>query len=139
MTQPPTPVPGDVRVVRALNPDTRLPMPSPSQAQRDLVTEVLAKLLADPNVAATLGLAGHPVDAVHDALVEVAARQHGRTLRACIDELRAQADGLDRDALTLTEAATGAGPLDPGKLSSAGRLAAAAATLRALVLRGSRA
>jgi hypothetical protein len=114
---------------RPLNPDTGLPYPSASRAQLELVEEVLSGLAerVDPD--------GPLAVAVRGALAEVAVRQHGRTLRACLDELRSQADGFDEDARTLAASAVSEGPLvDAARLGSASRLAAGAATLRTVRL-----
>jgi hypothetical protein len=122
---------------RPLNPDTNLPYPTASQAQLELAEELLDRLDDDD----TLTVTDSDLDKIRDALVEAVVRQHGRTLRACIAEVRAVADDLDRDARILADdsfGSAGARP-NPASLSSAARLAGAGASMRALLLRGHRA
>jgi hypothetical protein len=122
---------------RLLNPDTGAPYPSASQAQLELVEEVWDRL------AGSIDTSTEDAIRIRDALVEAVVRQHGRTLRACLADVRAAGDSFYSDARVLAQdALDGASPetlVDPGKLSSAGRLAAAAAALRTVVLRGDRA
>jgi hypothetical protein len=69
-------------------------------------------------------------------------REHGRTLRSCIAELREQADAADRDARTvLTEAVGSDGTVSASRVSSVNTLALSALALRIAAprLRGDRA
>lgn len=133
MTTTPTPHPSNVSA-RPLNPDTDLPMPSPSPAQQALVAELLgtwddAGLLAPP----TANLRGTLLATLTEAVV----RQHGRTTRAHIAELRGNADSYDRDArATLANTTPDGGPIDLRQLAVAEQLATGAATLRTTMLRG---
>jgi hypothetical protein len=118
-----------------LNPDTGQPFPSASQAQLELAEELFARLIDGLDGVGELSR-----EELRDALVEVAVRQHGRTLRACLGDLRSQADGFDEDARTLAASAVSEGPVvDSARLGSASRLAAGAATLRTVHLRADRA
>lgn len=119
---------------RPTNPDTDLPMPSASAAQQQLADNLLARLIDN----------GHAVDraardALRDALVEVAVRQHGRTLRACLTELRETADGLDRQARGLVVEGAEGELLYADKLAGAAQLTGSAWTVRGIMLRGDRA
>lgn len=117
---------------RPLNPDTNLPYPSASAAQEQLADELYARLI-DGLDARELSR-----EELRDALVEVAVRQHGRTLRACLDEQRAEADRLDAHARELAEEAVG-DVVDADKLAQAARLVGSAWSLRAMHLRADRA
>src|SRR5687768_23759 len=94
----PTPHPSNTSA-RPLNPDTDNPLPSPTARQLALVAEVLAGI----------GYSDDPDSTVYRAMVAAVVREHGRTLRSCIAELRDQADGFARDARVLADAA-----LNPG-------------------------
>jgi hypothetical protein len=118
---------------RPLNPDTGVPYPSASQAQLELAGELFARLL-DLNLDTTEG-----VDAVRDALVEVAVRQHGRTIRACAADLDANADAFDLDARRHAQQALDSSATPGAELRDASRLAEAASTLRRVILRADRA
>lgn len=74
-------------VGRPLNPDTNQPIPSPSDAQRKLVDELLDRLDATS--------LGYPVATVQALLTEAVVRQHGRTMRSVLRELHLQADAAD--------------------------------------------
>lgn len=128
-----TPTPGVDYAGRRLNPDTELSMPSPSAAQQQLADNVLALLLDGPLVVG----GSDDVDLIREALIEVAVRQHGRTTRAHIAELRGNADSYDRDArATLANTTPDGGPIDLRQLAVAEQLATGAATLRTTMLRG---
>lgn len=79
---------------RPLNPDTGLPYPSASTAQEQLADELITRLLGDLFVIRD----STQIEAVRDALVEAVVRQHGRTLRACLGELRDYANAIDEEA-----------------------------------------
>jgi hypothetical protein len=118
---------------RPLNPDTGLPYPSASQAQLELVDELLAPLLAAGDVFYTT--AGQ--NAVRDALVEAVVRQHGRTLRDIRAELNGQAHAFEDDARTLAEDALASEEaITPDRAASIAKLTTAARTLRTVVLGG---
>lgn len=122
---------------RPLNPDTGLPYPSASQAQLELADELLARLV-DDGVGA--GLIAATRNRIRDALVEVVVRQHGRTLRACIDELRAQADENDRQVRDiLADAVADDGTVSSGRVAAANTLTLGSTALRYVLLRGGRA
>jgi hypothetical protein len=77
---------------------------------------------------------------VRDALVEVAVRQHGRTIRACAEpSLRATADAFDLDARRHAQQALDSSATPGAELRDASRLAEAASTLRRVVFGGWRA
>jgi hypothetical protein len=137
MIPTPTPYERDHGTPPALNPDTNRPMPSASASQEQLADNVLAQLLTQAE-GALAGPAELYPDAIRAALVEVAVRQHGRTLRACIAQVREHAAGFDGDARTLVEQAVRDEhlPADPALLSSAARLAAVGSTLRTITLGG---
>jgi hypothetical protein len=119
-----------------LNPDTNLPMPTPSPPQHELVDDLFVRMLDDPRVAHLVTEDTMPV--LRDHLLALAIRQHGRTLRACIDQVREHAEGFDHDARSLVAQAVRepALPADPSLLGSAARLAAVAAVLRTITLGG---
>jgi hypothetical protein len=120
---------------RRLNPDTGVPFPSASQAQLELADDLYARLRAmqdEVGEACTL-------DDVRDALVEAVVRQHGRTLRACLAEHRAEADRLDEQAATVLDEVAASTVPDADKLAQASRLIGVAWSLRAMHLRGDRA
>lgn len=115
---------------RPLNPDTNLPYPA-SAAQEQLSENVLARLLdALPHLSHAEG------EVIRGALVEVAVRQHGRTLRDIRGELRAAADGYEQAARDTVEAALSGPSVDGKLLADASRTAAHASALRAVVLGG---
>jgi hypothetical protein len=118
---------------RPLNPDTGLPYPSASQAQLELAGELFARLI-DGLDARELSR-----EELRDALVEVAVRQHGRTIRACAEELRATADAFDLDARRHAQQALDSSATPGAELRDASRLAEAASTLRRVVFGGWRA
>jgi hypothetical protein len=103
--------------------------------QEQLADELLARLadmyLADGRL---------PEGSIRDALVEVAVRQHGRTIRAARDELNTAATGFESDARTLAEDALASEePFTPDRAASIARLTIAARALRTVVLGGWRA
>jgi hypothetical protein len=118
---------------RPLNPDTDLPYPSASAAQEQLADELLARLLVDSDNRTP------SVEELRDALVEAVVRQHGRTLRACLDELRSQADGLDLDGRRIAQDALDDSTTPGRDLREAARYTDAASALRRVVLGGWRA
>lgn len=65
-----------------LNPDTNLPMPSPTDLQRQLVNELIDRDDADAFTR----------DEVAALLTEAVIRQHGRDVRAAIRSLHERAD-----------------------------------------------
>jgi hypothetical protein len=118
---------------RPLNPDTNLPYPSVSAAQEQLSENVLARLLdALPHLSHAEG------EVIRGALVEVAVRQHGRTTRAHLADLREQAEALDADARNLARDGI-EGAVIGRNLRLAACRAAAANTLRGANLLGYRA
>jgi hypothetical protein len=119
---------------RPLNPDTGLLFPSASAAQEQLADELLARLV-DGGVGA--GLIAATRDRIRDALVEVAVRQDGRTIRAIRDELNDAATGYEADARTLAEDALASEePFTPDRAASIAKLTTAARTLRTVLLGG---
>lgn len=70
-----------------LNPDTNLPMPSPTNLQRQLIAELTDRLGDGPLVAREDAAA---------ILTEAVVRQHGRTVRAVIRSAYEHAEGATR-------------------------------------------
>lgn len=121
---------------RPLNPDTNLPYPSASQAQLELADALYDRLVAMQEATGETCT----LDDVRAALVEVAVRQHGRTLRACLAEVRDHAAHLGTSARQLAAAALDTdAPLQPTRLATATHVAAGSDALYAVVLRGDRA
>lgn len=119
---------------RPLNPDTALPYPSASQAQLELVEEVWDGL------AGRIDVSTEDAGLIRDALTEAVVRQHGRTTRAHIAELRADAASQVESArAALAEAVSEDGSVRGSRVMEANTLIQRAFALDTAVLRGDRA
>lgn len=112
--------------MNTMNPDTDLPMPSPSAAQRELVEDLMFRVFLPGDA-----------DELRAVLTEAVVRQHGRTLRGCIAELDSQAAAQEAEARRRV-AHLRDGEATATELLPAAEHAAAARTLRRVFLRGDR-